>query len=106
MIPLPSKYKKWGYTFEKIKREGDVAIYSQSISGKVVAYEVFIVQKKKAIKVEDHIIQAREAAPPASKWGELGHTCKTLERAETRFEELKVRKKELDLKRKRKKSHI
>lgn len=90
---LPIEYKKYGYTHKQITREGDVAIYSQASEGSIepIAYIVFIVQKQAASNIYGRDYPPKEIVPGNSLWGNYGYTCRTIERANVRMEEFKIR---------------
>lgn len=93
MKELSKQYRKYGYTFDQVKREGDVCIYSQKNeeSGKIVGYEVFEIQKKQAFEMNGHSYEASEAVPNSAKWGECAFTSGNLAAAEIRFKFLQDR---------------
>jgi hypothetical protein len=81
MKPLPKTYFKNGYQFNQVDRTGDVAIYSQSLDSKIIAYEVFKVQKLKERHINGGKIEAREACPSNEQWGTRGWTYWNLDDA-------------------------
>ena len=95
MKPLPDRYKlnKWHY--KVLKRSGDVVLASQSrnedlpVGDKAAAYEVFVVQKKKARQITvngvTHDIDAGESAPRDEQWGMSGWTLTTKQAADEKF---------------------
>lgn len=93
MEQLPIEYKKYGYTYKQIIREGNIAIYSQSSEGsnEPFAYIVFIVQKQAASNIYGREYPAKEIVPGHSLWGNYGYTCHTMQRANVRMEEFKTR---------------
>ncbi len=94
MKPLPATYSANGWNYKLVQRTGDVAIYSQSMhpdlpaGGKAAAYEVFVVQKRKAREMFGCDVEASEAVPSPSQWGAKAWTCHTLERAKVVFREI------------------
>ena len=83
MKQLESNYKKYGYNFRQIEREGDIAIYEQSDpeTGKVYAFEIFIIQKNEASEIFGNSVEARESVPSTEKWGKEAFTTWTLKEA-------------------------
>ena len=81
MKKLAEKYNKNGYQFELVERTGDVAIYSQHLENRIVAYEVFEVQKYQERIIAGKIIPASEATPSNEQWGIKGYTYWNLDRA-------------------------
>ena len=90
---LPIEYKKYGYTFKQVQRQGDVAIYSQSNEDRnePIAFIVFIVQKQEASNIYGRDYPPKETTPGNSFWGQYAYTCHTLQRAEIRMKQLQER---------------
>lgn len=90
---LSTEYKKYGYTFKQVDRQGDVAIYSQSNEDRnePIAYIVFIVQKQEASTIYGRDYPPKETTPGNSLWGQYAYTCHTLNRAEIRMKQLQER---------------
>ena len=65
MKKLGDKYKKNGYEFTLIERTGQVAIYSQIVpeTGRLIAFDVFEVQKYPEKIIAGKIFPAFEATP-------------------------------------------
>ena len=93
MEKLPKQRTFRGYDYECVIRDDTRAIYSQSDNGKIVAYEVFEIQKQKAgpmtypngVTVD---LQAKELFAGDSKWGTLAWSCKTMDKAMEYWEHL------------------
>lgn len=83
MKPLEKKYNKNGFAYELVDRQGDVAIYSQTLpeTGKIIAYEVFEVMKNKEREIAGKIIGAGESVPNIKQWGAYAFTVYDLEAA-------------------------
>jgi hypothetical protein len=80
---LPDTYRKNGYTFYLVTREGLIATYSQHMDdGKIVGYESFIIQQLEAVEMFLNSVEAREAVPGTEHWGSLAFTARTPEQAE------------------------
>jgi len=80
---LPDFYKKNGYDFKLVKREGNIAIYSQGDDeGRVFAYEVFEVRKQKETQFGDIHYEAKERVPSNEEWGTNAFTVHSMEQAE------------------------
>ena len=79
---LPDTYRKNGYTFNLLTREGLIATYSQHVEdGTIVGYESFIIQQLAATELFLNAIEAREAIPSTENWGSLAFTARTEEQA-------------------------
>lgn len=90
MLPLPDTIERgrapYVYTYRKLRRTGDVALYEQTggeASGP--SYEVFVVQKRRESVLGGRTIAAHEAMPSAEQWGRWGWTLRTLADAEAKF---------------------
>lgn len=93
MEPLATQYKKYGYIFKQVSREGDVAVYSQSDeeTGQIYAYEVFIIQKQKATVLYGRAYPDKEIIPGTSMWGQEAYTVTSLTQAEIKVKKLQER---------------
>lgn len=85
MKTLPATYRKNGYQFTVLKREGNVVMAEQRIPGndKLIAYEVFVVHVS---DTWDHTDRA-EGVPSNEKWGIHGKTAISLPDAEQIFQD-------------------
>lgn len=82
-------------TFTEFRREGDVAIYHRTDKdGRTKGYEVFVVKVVKqgaALPNGKTVEEAYEQYPGANAFGKHAYDCKSVEHAERRFDELKVK---------------
>ena len=78
--------------FELVRRQGNVAIYHRTdMNGNHRSYEVFIVNVVKAgasLPGGGTVKETYEQYPGSAQFGRTAYDCKTLERAEERFDEL------------------
>ena len=78
--------------FIQIKKENGVAIYErQNMDGTFRSYEVFIVKvvpKGTALPGGNTVQETYEQYPGCAAFGKTAYDCKTLDRAEARFDEL------------------
>ena len=84
---LPAELRKNSYDYKLLKREGDIAIYTQSHKGEVIGYEVFKVLWKKGATINGQVIKPGEKFPSDNDFGKTAWACSNLERAELRFQE-------------------
>ena len=85
LMSIKKEFKKYGYTFKQIKREGAISIYKQiNQKGEVSAYEVVILRKKREPFSQNRSLQY----PQASEWGKYGWTYEKLENAQKKYEQL------------------
>jgi len=86
---VPDEFVSKGFTYTKIKREGDKAIYKQSHNGgQNYRYEVVVIGRHNGYKLGESYIEPSEVYPGSSLWGIKGWTCSTLEDAERRYKSL------------------
>lgn len=73
---LELQFKKNGYDHRQIFRQDDIAIYETATpeSGRVIGYEVFIIQKNKSRVIAGRQIDANESTPSNEQWGKFGWT--------------------------------
>ena len=88
-LPLPTTFRKSGFDFKQVRRDGDIAIFEKrhpEVSNP--SWEVVVVQHNKAREMAGVAIPAKESMPWSEAWGKLGWTDFTLEAAESRFNSL------------------
>lgn len=83
--PLKTEFRKFGFDYKQIKREGDVILFSQSKMGTITSYEVGVIDRCEAFERWGRMNEATEMYPASCNWGKLGFTCGSLERAEEKF---------------------
>lgn len=87
--PLAASFRRHGYEFERINRIGPIAIYKRSRCNRVVSFEVLVLRATPERTLPDGtIVPAKERYPTSSEWGEYGWSCTSLDRAQSKFEEL------------------
>lgn len=89
-LPIPDFYKKNGYDFKLIKRQGDVAIFSQYSEGEIIAYEVFEIRKQKEADWGEIHYEAKERIPSNEEWGNNAYTVWTLKEAMAKVAEIQL----------------
>lgn len=90
MNPLITKFKKNGFIYSLVKRDGDVAMFSMEKYGHIIAYEVVVIQQYQEWTVAGITIQAHEGLPSTSMFGTHGwaYSHKDKESAENKYKEL------------------
>lgn len=93
MRTLATEYRKNSYDFKQVSREGGIAIYEQidPDTKKIVAYEVFEVQKNASRVIAGVTIEAGESTPSNEQWGKSGYTVWTLAEAAKKVDILRNR---------------
>lgn len=75
--PLPTRFRRDGFEFRQIAREGDTAIYEQTWSGcssPSVSYEVIRIRRRDGFQIGGRLVEPAEIYPKAEAWGVDGFT--------------------------------
>lgn len=90
MKPLGTTYRKNGFHYDIIRREGLIAIAQQRLApGRgCLAFEVIKIRECPEANFAGTIVPAHESAPGNEEWGNRGWTFPTIERATPKFEAL------------------
>ena len=71
--PIPTEFKKNGFTFRQITREGDWAIYEQSKAGISRSwFELVKIQRHDGYEIAGNKTEPAEFYPSNESWGKLG----------------------------------
>ena len=85
--PIATEFKKNGFNYRQIVRQGDWAIYEQSkptISRSW--FEVVNIGRHDGYEVRGQRIEPAETYPPSESWGKRGFTCWNLDDALKKLE--------------------
>ena len=86
---IPTEFKKKGFTYKQIKREGHKAIFLQTRTGTSLKnYEVVKIGRHNGYIMGGVTIAPAETYPGSSLWGITGWTCTSIEAAEARYQQL------------------
>jgi hypothetical protein len=94
MKPLPDSFAKNGFTYEKIMREGNLAIYQQRLrpGAGCLAFEVFRVRESKGgtytVGGKTLTAMPAETGPSNEDFGKTAWSYPALERAKAKFRAL------------------
>ena len=89
MKPLPDTFRKDGYNFVQVFREGRVAVFSKSKSGhRWPSFETVIIQENKARTIAGVNIPASESLPRSEDWGWKGWSFTTFDEAFRKAQEV------------------
>lgn len=93
MEKIPETFKKYGYDFELLKREGDIVLYSQSAKApggnkRTYGYEVHKVRVSKERLFGDTVLPECERLAGATEFGYYGWSFQKRENAEIKFKEM------------------
>jgi len=75
--PLPKEFRRGGFTYKQIAREGDAAIYEQTWSGcrnPSVCFEVIRVRRREGFQIGGRFVPPAEVYPNSEAWGTDGFT--------------------------------
>jgi hypothetical protein len=82
--PLPKEFRRDGFQFRQIAREGDVAIFEQTWLGCAepsVAYEVIRIRRRDGFWIDGRFVEPAEVYPNSEAWGVDGFTVQDQETA-------------------------
>jgi hypothetical protein len=86
---IPSVFKKKGFTYTQLKREGNRAIFQQTREGSSLNnYEVVKIGKHNGYVMGGMTIEPAETYPGSSLWGITGWTCTSIDDAMRRYNDL------------------
>jgi hypothetical protein len=91
--PLPKEFRRDGFHYRQIKREGDVVIYEQAWLGCAepsLSYEVVCVRRREGFQIADRFVNAAEIYPNLEAWGVDGFTFTNRNKAWARFFEISL----------------
>ncbi len=89
--PLLTQFRRDGFNYREIAREGDAAIYEQSRTGSNglrVRYEVIRVRRRVGFMIHGRHVEAAEVYPASEAWGTDGFTVTDKDRAFAKLREL------------------
>ena len=75
--PLQKEFRRDGFTYRQIAREGHGAIYEQtwsSCSNPSVCYEVIRIRRREGFQIGARLVEAAEVYPNSEAWGVDGFT--------------------------------
>lgn len=86
---IPTQFKKKGFNYIQLRREGMKAIYQQTREDSTINnYEVVRLGRHNGYSMGGSFIEPSETYPGSSLWGIMGWTCTDLESANKRFSQL------------------
>jgi hypothetical protein len=75
--PLPTRFRRDGFSYRQIAREGDAAIYEQTWNGcsnPSVCYEVIRIRRREGFQIDGRFVEPAEVYPKSEAWGTDGFT--------------------------------
>jgi len=86
---IPTQFKKKGFSYKQVKREGSKAIFEQTREGSDVHnYEVVKIGKHNGYTMGGVFIEASETYPGSSLWGICGWTCTSIDDAQKKYDSI------------------
>jgi hypothetical protein len=89
--PLPTRFRRDGFSYRQIAREGDAAMYEQTWSGcsnPSVCYEVVSIRRRERFHIEGRVVEPAEVYPNSNAWGVDGFTITNKDAAFAKLLEL------------------
>ena len=89
--PLPTRFRRDGFEYRQIAREGDAAIYEQTWSGCAepsVCYEVIRIRQRDGFQIDGRLVEPAEVYPSSGAWGVDGWTLCDRESAFRKLREI------------------
>jgi hypothetical protein len=89
--PLPTHFRRVGFDYRQIAREGDVAIYEQTWSGcsnPRVCYEVIRIRRHEGFQIDGRLVEPAEVYLNSDVWGMDGFTFADKDAAFAKFREV------------------
>ena len=89
--PLPTRFRRGGFEFWQIAREGNAAIYEQTWSGCTepsVCYEVIRIRRRDGFRIGTRFVEPAELYPNSEAWGVDGFTVTDKEAAFHKLREI------------------
>jgi hypothetical protein len=89
--PLPKEFRRDGFSYRQITREGDRAIYEQKWTGRADSspcYEVVRIRLRDGFGIGGRFVEAAEIYPKSEAWGVDGFTFSDKDAAFAKLREL------------------
>jgi hypothetical protein len=88
--PLPKEFRRDGFNYRQIYREGDFAIYQQTWKGNddSAVFEVIRIRRREGFEINGRAVQPAEVYPSAKAWGVEGFTLTGKDAAFAKFRKL------------------
>ena len=89
--PLPTQFRRDGFDYRQIAREGNGAIYEQRWTGCAepsVCYEVIRIRRREGFQIGGRFVEPAEVYPNSEAWGVDGFTLRDKDAAFAKLREL------------------
>jgi hypothetical protein len=90
--PLPTRFRRDGFGYRQIAREGNAAIYEQTwldCAEPNVCYEVIRVRRRAGFQIDGRFVEPAEVYPKSEAWGVDGFTLTDKDAAFAKMREIK-----------------
>ena len=90
---LTKEFRRDGFQYRQIVREGDAAIYEQRWTGCAEpspAYEVIRIRRRDGFQIGDRFVEPAEVYPASEVWGVDGFTFTNRNKAWAKFSEISL----------------
>jgi hypothetical protein len=91
--PLPIRFRKDGFNYRQIMRDGSAAMYEQTWNGcsnPSISYEVIHIRKREGFQIGARLVEAAEVYPNSEAWGLDGFTLTDRDAAFAKLQELRI----------------
>jgi hypothetical protein len=88
---LPTRFRRDGFDFRQIAREGNAAIYEQTWSGCAEpsgCYEVIRIRRREGFQIDGRLVEPAEVYPNSEAWGVDGFTLTDKDAAIAKMQEV------------------
>jgi hypothetical protein len=88
---LPTRFRRDGFKYRQIAREGDASIYEQTWSGCAepsACYEVIRIRRREGFQIDGRLVEPAEVYPSSAAWGVDGFTFTDKDAAFAKLREL------------------
>ena len=89
--PLPKEFRKDGFNYRQIVRDGDAAVYEQTwadCNNPSVSYEVIRIRQREGFQIKGRLVEPGEVYPNSEAWGVDGFTLTDKDAAFAKFRKL------------------
>jgi hypothetical protein len=90
---LPKEFRRDGFNYRQIAREGDAALYEQRWTGCAepsVCYEVIRIRRRDGFQIAGRFVEPAEVYPNSEAWGVDGFTFTDRNKAFDKFFEISL----------------
>jgi hypothetical protein len=91
---LATRFRRDGFEYRQIAREGNAAIYEQTWSGSAepsACYEVIRIRRREGFQIAGRLVEPAEVYPNSEAWGVEGFTFTDKDAAFTKLKEVSTR---------------